>query len=264
MRGEAHRESTRAISALAKHARRLIGLGAWILPFWFAWLQFKNVPIVATLQTVQPYVIMQILLIVYYSCWVFGTKFDVTTQESIYLTQYEFPWKQFGSGVVLIVVAGVLLWASTDDKKFAAALSVFLALNIIFWVTLTHSVGKIIDDTRKKYAEDRDLYGLAQLEIVEEYILGHWQWHRFIGMAVIVIVGDLICFAGSIRQSISVSLQPISYGMTATEISALLPQLGFLAFISFAESWIWYKRAVTRAAMYALNRLALKYKLEPL
>jgi hypothetical protein len=92
MRGETHRESARAISSLAKMARRLIGLGASILPFWFAWLQFKNFPIVATLQTVQPYVVMQILLIVYYFCWVLGTKFDVTTQESIYLTRYEFPF----------------------------------------------------------------------------------------------------------------------------------------------------------------------------
>jgi hypothetical protein len=138
-----------------------------------------------------------------------------------------------------------------------------LVLNIVFWITLTYSVGKIIADTRRKYAEDPDLYGLAQLEIVEEYILGRWQWHRFIGMAVIVLVGDLICFSGNIRQSISVALQPISYGMTPSEISALLPQFGFLAFIAFAEGWIWYKRAVTRAAMFALNRLALKYRLEP-
>lgn len=262
MRGQAHRESAQAISTLAKMARRLIGFGAWVLPFWFAWLQFKDFPMASSFKNVQPYLVMQILLVGYFFCWVFGTKFDVTTQESIYLTQYEFPWKQFGSGAILIVVAGALLWASNDARKFAAILTLFLILNVLFWMMLVKSIRNIINKTREQYAKDNDLYGLAQLAIVEEYITGNWQWHRFIGMAIIVTLGNVICFAGSARQFLSTALEPISQGITRDEISTLLPQLGFLIFIGFAEGWIWYKRAVTRAGLYALNHLALKYRLE--
>lgn len=262
-RKRAHRGAADAISFLMKMVRWLISFGAWILPLWFAWLQVKNYPILVTIKSIQPYIILQLLLIVYYFCWVAGARFDVTTQESIYLAEYRFPWAQFGSGIVLIAAGGALLWASSDDRKFAIVLSIFVAVNVAFWVTLTFTVRELISDTRAKYTSENDYYGIAQLDIVEDYILGNWQWHRFIVMGLIVLAGDVICFVGAIRNAISVALLPLFHGFTADDISPLLPQIGFLIFLVFAEGWIWLKRAIARATMYALNRLATDYKLEP-
>lgn len=258
-----HRGPADAISLLMKMVRLLIAVAAWILPLWFAWLQVKNYPILVTIKTIQPYVILQVLLIVYYFCWVAGTRFDVTTQESIYLADYSFPWTQFGSGIALIAAGAALLWSSNDDKKFAIMLSIFVAVNVVFWAILRLTVSTLIRGTRTKYAEMKDYYGLAQLDVVEEYILGNWQWKRFLGMGLIVLAGDAISFLDGLRSSISVALQPMFGGLKPQEISPLLPQVGFLVFLIFAEGWIWLKRAVTRATMYALNRLAAEYKLEP-
>jgi hypothetical protein len=177
----------RRASSIATIARRIIEVGGAILVAIFAWLQLKNIPFVEPIRNAEPRYILQFELAFYYLCWYCGTKFDVTTQESIYVTRGPYPWRAVAGALVLLCVAAVLLWASDDEKKFSAVLILFLVINVGTWQVLVYEVSKIIKDAEAFYLKERDYFALAQLKIVQRYIAGSWQWYRFVGMGVIVV-----------------------------------------------------------------------------
>jgi hypothetical protein len=74
----------------------------------------------------------RIVLVLYYFCWVFGTKFDVTMQKLVYVVDPAKSYLRIGSVAMVVLlpaVAIILLWARGDEKKFAAAFSAFLIVN---------------------------------------------------------------------------------------------------------------------------------------
>jgi hypothetical protein len=124
-------------------------------------------------------------------------------------------------------------------------------------------------DPGKNYIEQRDYYGLVELEIVDRHIAGFWQVLRFIGMFCIIGAILAIVFRTEIRLAVSnriqqaLSVVPTLSSVAGDRISSLLPDLLLIIFIIFAEGVNWWKRAQMGLGIRALEMLEDNYTLCP-
>ncbi len=252
------------IDELAFRARLSIKIVGGILALIFTWLQFKEYPLAPFVESTQPELLRKLTLAVYYFCWVFGTSFDVSTQQAVYVSDPKkgrMSWDTIAAVLTLLLVVGILLWASDDDKKFAAVLTVFVLANIGLWLYLLRRVEPIIRASESFYRKEKDFFELERLHVVRDYISGSWQWHRFVAMCAIVIAADLVCFVDPVRQTLSTIIHSYLPDLSTDVISSLLPDFSLVVFVLVAESWIWTIRVRTRTSMNVMSVLKEKYKM---
>jgi hypothetical protein len=99
------------IDRLAFSARLAIQIVGGGLALIFTWLQVKDFPIKPFVENIEPQVFLKLILAFYYSCWVFGLSFDVTTQQAVYVkdpSRGRFSWDAISAVVALAIVAAVL------------------------------------------------------------------------------------------------------------------------------------------------------------
>jgi hypothetical protein len=262
--GLARKAEIDRLALIARWSIRIIG-GSLVLAF--AWLQFKDLPFIPILESAQPAILLKAILTIYYSCWVFGLGFDISTQQMVYIedpNKGRMTWNSVGSIFLLTLVAGLLFWASGNEQYFAGVLNVFVMTNIILWLLFLKRVRIIIQASKDVYLSEREYFELERVSVVESYIAGDWQWHRFIAMCTTVLTADAICFVAVFRQKLSTITQLFLPELPNAVISSLLPDASFIVFIAVAEGWIWMMRAKTRASLYVVDLLKAKYTLTPL
>jgi hypothetical protein len=107
------------INKLAWKARLAIKIVGGVLALFFTWIKFSGLSFLPVLENTEPEVLAKIIVVFYYLCWVFGTGFDVGTQQSVYVSdpqEGQITWDTLGVLVGLTIVTAALLWASDDIK----------------------------------------------------------------------------------------------------------------------------------------------------
>src|SRR6185436_14936154 len=133
-----------------------------------------------------------------------GTTVDANIQKEVYRRDPQLgnvPREATLAVVGLFAVAALLLWASSSDERTSLALGPFLVVNVIGWRILVRRVTPIITATAAAYEREHQYHRLEQLNVVKTYISGWWQWARFLLMALIVIVTNLVCFNDAARAA---------------------------------------------------------------
>lgn len=256
----------RAIDVLADNALRFIAVTGGILVLFFSFLQLKDIPYGAIVEGTNPQHLREIVLALYYLCWVSGTTFDVAMQRRVYIRDPQgghMPKLAFGAVGMLIVVAGILLWVKDADDKFAVALAAFLVVNIIGWRVLLSRVRPVIRESEATYRSEGNYFALEQLRVVERYIAGLWQWLRFGCMAVAVGCALAVALSGDARVATAALLHRVVSDISQAAIARLLPVVALALFVLVAETWIWIMRASVKATLTAIEHLEAGYTLRP-
>jgi len=126
-------DSKGEVDNLASRARLAIKIVSGVLALIFTWVQFKDFRVAPLLDGISPPLFLKLILAFYYFCWVSGVSFDVTTQQLVYVKdprRGQMAWDAVSAVVVLAAVSAILLYASDDDQKFAATLTIFVLANI--------------------------------------------------------------------------------------------------------------------------------------
>jgi hypothetical protein len=235
------------------------------LVLFFGWLELKDHFFMPAVESIHPEVLRKGTLAVYYASWIFGTNFDLTAQQAVYVKD---PGRGAMSKVAIAallsfaVVAAVLLWASDSDQRFAGALAIFLAANIAGWAYIVRRVKPIIDASGKYYKAERDFAEFERLHIVANYISGNWQWHRFAVMCVLVAIVLFACFTRA-PTVIEALVRNFMSTLPSGIVSSLLPDLSLILFVLIAETWIWIMRARTQAFLNVIFVLKKIYRFTP-
>jgi hypothetical protein len=254
------------IDRLAAILRLSLKIFGSILVLVFARLQFKDIPVTLILENAQPLVLLKLVLTAYYFSWVFGLSFDINTQQIVYVydpNKGRMTWSSIGAISLLMLVAGLLFWASGSEQHFAGVLNIFVVSNIFLWLLLLKRIRMIIRASKEVYLNESEFFELERLSVVESYIAGSWQRHRFVALCILMLAMDVVCFNSVLRQQLSTSGQFLLPDLSSAVIASLLPNASLIIFISIAEGWIWIERAKTRASLHVIDRLRAKYILRP-
>jgi hypothetical protein len=254
------------INRLAWKARLAIKIVAGILALFFTWIKFSGLSFLPVLENTEPQVLAKVIVVFYYLCWVFGTGFDVGTQQAVYVSdpqEGQITLDTVGVLIGLTIVTAVLLWASDDIKVFCVILVVFVIVNVLLWRYLLIRVGPIIEESARVYRKDNNYPDLERLEVVKQYLAGNWQKHRFLAMCLILAVANLVCFFEPAQQGlIAVARLTLPPNMVPA-VARLLPHLSIVLFIVVAEGWIWVMRVRTWASLHVIGELRHKYEIKP-
>jgi hypothetical protein len=259
-------EEKEKVNKLARTARWSINVIAGVLALFFTWVKLSGTSLIPVLENTEPEVLAKIILVFYYLCWVFGTGFDVGNQQAVYVSdpkEGRIALDTFGVLVGLTIVTAALLWASDDIKVFAAMLVVFLIANILLWRYLLTRVRPIIEASAKIYRDRKNYPDLERLHVVENYLAGDWQKHRFLAMCLLLAAANVICFVEPVQQAASAVMRLILPPNLAPAIVRLLPHLSIILFILVAEGWIWIMRVRTWTSLHVIAALRKSYELKP-
>lgn len=263
--GESSLASTRQVDALATVVRWFIRSLAGLLVIFFTWLQIRDVEVASFIEAAAPDILMRIVLIVYYFCWVFGSTFDLNLFQSVIVkdpNRGRLPWPGVGLLAAFGVVTATLLWASDEERRFAFALGAFWIVGVGGFAYLQYAIEPMFAHSAV-VARHRSNYEYERFLTVRRYALGRWQWYRnavsfcLICMIIGVTLSDRV---RNIAMAIVGSALP---QVSQSSLDRLLPALSFLVFVTITEGWIWYKRFGTRVTLEALDDLAGRYDLEP-
>lgn len=255
------------IDQLADKARLAIKAIGGALALGFGWLQLKDLPLIPLLESTQAGFVLKIALTLYYFSWVFGANFDVGLQQAAFLRDRHrgnLGLRAIAAIAGFGVVAAILLWVSNDEQRFSMALIAFVVVNVVGWHVLAARVSSICHASL--ILAEGDYFEIERIRLVQEFISGNWQRHRFLVMFLIAAVGAAVCFVPEVRATIRtvvVSLAPDLREKGAV-VDQLLPASVFLMFLVIAESWIWTMRAKTRLFLALIDDLRLTYEMRPI
>jgi hypothetical protein len=131
----------RELAGFVRLVRRCITLIAFGLGSAFTWVQLKDLRFGSVISSVDPDATRQILLAIYYWCWVYGAKFDVDIQDTAFsrnIGTVKEVLRAISFIVVFGIVAGILFLVSKYDQAFAVALAFFLLSNIAGFFLYIH------------------------------------------------------------------------------------------------------------------------------
>jgi hypothetical protein len=195
-----------AVNRLAGWARKFIGVISGVLGVFFAWVQLKEVPFTEILEQTSPEFLTTTALIIYYACWIGGTNFDVRIQQRVYVADPKsgnLTIETIFITTIFFIVTILLLYVSKNTKAFAVLLAVFVVANIYGWRHIVARVKPAANASRNKFASRNNLFRLEQLNLVQTYMTGKWQMHRFWTMLGLIAVTNIVCLFASVRAGIA-------------------------------------------------------------
>lgn len=252
------------VTRLAGYARLSITVIGSLLALVFTWLQIRDLPIAAVVENTRPEFIQRLTIVIYYLCWIAGSRFDVGVQEAAYVDD---PREGRLSVITIFTiilfgaVAAALLWVSDDELKFSLVLTLFVGMNILGWRHIIKRVRPAINATRKRYREEHDYFGIEHLSIVTEYMSGRWQWHRFATLVGIILVSDVVVLMPAVRQFATQNMHRVISEISSQTFSVLLPDFLLLLFVLISEVWMWVMRVRIATSLRVLRSLNRKYNL---
>jgi hypothetical protein len=255
------RSSHSEVLKVFRLGRLLISLVATVLALFLKDLRWDVV-----VDSTEPEFLQKLTLIIYYFCWLFGSRADTNVQESVYISvpsTWRVTLPEFFLVIAFAGLAGALLWAAGDEKRFAILLSLFTAANIAGWWFLNRKLKPLMSGSRKQLVRGSAYLDLERLNVVTNYLTGTWQWRRFVVMGILVIVFDIVCFVPPVRAASSdwIAYLVADLNSKSDAISRLLPDALFLLFVLVAETWIWIKRVRVATSLDILDEMKLKYRL---
>ena len=263
----AHRGVRDPIDRLAKWARRFIGIVSGSILLLFAWIQIKEVPVADAIQKISPELLIKTSLIIYFAGWVGGANFDTRYQQKAYSVDPKLgavTTEAFVLVAIFLAAALALLWARSNERLFAALLGVFTISNIMGWRHIVKRVRPIINASRSEFTGARDYFSLEKLNVIDTYMTGRWQRHRFTAMLIMVALICVVTFSQDIRHSLGELVNASVQDISPKTIDSLLPGICLLLFVMIAEGWIWAHRVGVWSACMVIDELAEKYELKRL
>jgi hypothetical protein len=257
----------RELAGFARLIRRSITLIAFGLGSAFTWVQLKDLRFGSVISSVDPDTTRQILLAIYYWCWVYGAKFDVDIQEAAFsrnIGAVREVLRAIAFIVVFGIVAGILFLVSKNDQTFAVALTLFLLSNIAgFFLYILPFVKPLFDTSRREFAAGHNYTDLVLLEVVYDYMYGRWQWFRFaVGLGLVCFI-LLISFSNYVREGVSVAISDLVPSLfDFRTVYSDAPSLSFLVFVCVMEAWIYLMRFKVQISLQVIERLVRDYHLE--
>jgi hypothetical protein len=255
------------IERLAKQSRYAIQIIAAILATAFAFVVLGAEQVAGTLNRTDPTIIYKIGLFAYYTCWVFGAKFDVDIEERVYVRDNLhgiLDWKAIGILAIFTVAMLLFFWLHYYERIFAVGLLAFIAANYAGWRTVCRRIDGPIQDSISYYEKLGDHFGSTKVRVVDGYMRGTWQRQRF---AVMAAMGVALLMAANAEPLFGIA--PAVRGMTVLNLDAdklvyLAPAMLFLIYVTVAEAWMWIQRAKVHVCVTTIEGLSKKYVLEPL
>lgn len=259
-------EKIQGVSQLFGRIQFVKNVISWILVGAYTWLQIRNLPYPEIINGTRPSIALQFSLIVMYLCWARGLTLDINTEALVFVSdpnRGKLPASFYVTSLVLFAAAVALLQARNNVKIFAAALTFFSI--VCLWMLLAgrKRLRDIITDSREIYKAHADFIGEEQLEIVEHYAAGKWVWIRQSCLLSLLAAVDVICWVGSISDTISGSAHTWDPDISKEAVAGLVPLAAIITFLVIAESWQWYMRIKMRFSVMALRELKEKnYRVE--
>jgi hypothetical protein len=247
------------VAALAKWARLFIRIATGSIVVLFAWIQIRDASVADVVQKVSPELLYKTSLIIYFAGWVGGAGFDTSVQQRVYVTDPHGGHIKLESVALFaffLVAAVALIVARTDDRYFATLLAIFTLANVLGWRHIVQRVRPMIVASREGLR--RNLFRIEQLYLVDEYMTGRWQLHRFALMFLLITVMCIVAFFPPVRGIVGDLVA--SYAPVDTTVQ-LLPGSLFLLYVLIAEGWIWVRRIDLHIALRVIDQLNKKYKL---
>jgi hypothetical protein len=234
-----------------------------ILAAVFAWLQFRNYGIAQLIEKTEPEAFLRCIMFGFYLCWVFGPNFDVKVQKLVYVKDPH-GGALTSTGLILLILFSLsaifMLWATSNEKTFFIALTLFIILNLAGYFFIYHRMRPAAKASGQLFYSGGNFFRFAQLVYVTEYMFGTWQRYRFLFLVVSIFLLDLLCFLTPVRTYVSALIHQI-IPIEQTTISALLPDVGLLLFLIVSEGWIWTQRLKVSVALKTIEELSKKYHL---
>ncbi len=254
------------VARLAGTSRLMINIIATVLALAFAFLVLGQSQIVTILNESDPGVLYKLGLALYYTAWVFGTKFDVDIDERVYIKDTArglLDWKAFGIIMLLTAVMALFFWLHQYERVFGFGLIAFVLVNVAAWRITCRRISVPIQDSKEEYVRLNDHFGAEKVRIVERFMCGDWQKRRLATMLGLAIVMVLLIYAIPFFGLASrVGNEPI-HGVPAAQLVKLAPAIFFLGYVVVAEAWIWIKRINAYHCVNVLDQLAVGYRLVP-
>ncbi len=254
--------SPRAVTRLARAVRFSIRAISVILPVLFAWLSFRDLSFSAIIGAIASSTVLDVLwklvLFIYYTAWVIGASNDTNFHEDVSVRAPfggQLPLQAIGLLVLFLVVAALLLYSQTFEQ-FVVFITLFFSTNFISYLYIVREFTRpMIEESRAEFMSQGDYFGIERIAIFEHYMLGRWQFWRFLTGCVIIAAMIAIAVSNRLFGGTIPYLQDIPL--------ELVQLIGMASFVAVLEIWIFYMRLKTLAGLAALDRLAARYQLLP-
>lgn len=177
---------------LARKARFLSRILAWILGGAFGFLKLSNVPLIELANDQSANFLLRAVMVGYYLMWILGTSWDSKDLELVYVTapkQGRLPVAAVLFSLSIAIFFGVLCWVSTPED-FAVTLVGYSLATFAAWYYMSRF---LLADARRisiaHYQETQDIMGLVKFKLVDESVTGDWQIKRFlVGFVALLII----------------------------------------------------------------------------
>ena len=238
-------------NTIYKKTKLVINISATILALFFTWLQF-DISFFKPLMTNElANFIFKIALLIYYFSWIFGTIADLKDEDytfSIYPNQNKLTTKP-----VLIIITLAFLFAflcySNTSKIFVIALSSLFIFNVLSWLYIVNFAKPTFDDNKKKCI---DKFEFEYHKVLENYLMGKWQWYRFIYAAFILILLNILIFSDLHLL--------IAYKLNCSP--QFIISISLLFYVITFEIWVWVKRIERIVSFRIFDKLDNTYILK--
>jgi hypothetical protein len=254
--------SPRAVTRLARAVRFSIRVISVVLPLLYAWLSFRDLSLGEIVKTIANSTILDVLwkltLLVYYTAWVVGASIDTNFHEDVSVRAPfggRLPLQAMGLLVVFLIVAALLLYSRTFEQ-FVLFITLFFTTNYVSYRYIVREFTRpMLDESRAAYLAADDHFGIERIAIFERYMIGRWQFWRFmVGYLIIAILIAIAALSRLLGESIPYLREiPIE----------VIQLVGMAGFVVILEIWIFYMRLKTIAALAALEDLSGRYDLRP-
>jgi hypothetical protein len=115
-------------------------------------------------------------------------------------------------------------------------------------------VGPSLQISLKESEFAKDFVGIEQLNAIQRYLCGAWQWRRFT-LGGTVIIG--LCVAAYLKNSGRLAFNSDLFSWE------LMQAVGMLVFVCVMEVWIWIERLRTKITLEILEGFRERYSIEP-
>jgi len=229
-RNNSNLRQTKRIETLYSKTEKIIKLFAGILALFFGYLEFRGTKVPFMTDDWAEF-ILKISLAVLYSCWIFGCIADLRAENytfEVYPNKNKLTVKSLAVIIILAILFGILCWANTFEL-FTIALSALFLFNVFSWRFIVKFAQPTFDENRIIAINN---FGYEYQKILENYLLGSWQWYRFAFGAFLIILLNFLIFT---------KLHIIVASILGCSTQVLI-SLSLFSYVIILETWVWAKR----------------------
>jgi hypothetical protein len=246
----------------ARTTRRVIVWIVTVLALGFTVLQVKGLSTDYLVTPTASTIMWRGALIAYFWCWRFGCIFDTDIQELAYAYLPHggrWRWRSYAIVVLLILVAGALVWSYGDIQWFAATMTLFFILDHIGWRHLLSELAPSGRKSEQEFRKNEDYFAFERLRVVRDQIGGMWKWWRAGFGAAIILVMDLFAFVTPVHSFMTSALLLVQPTMSRADAEVYVFSALVLLFVVLMEVWHYLIRLRTKFWLTYLSQIRDRY-----